>query len=137
MKVSDIKENEHGVTQETADATVPHTDTKDVKSYQHEYYEKNKAKLKERRKEYYAEHKEDYSIRGKKNSANTYKHFKDLPDSDEYKQKRKKALNDNAKAYYQRNKESILAKKKAKTADKKKLLISSPEMGIVGGVENK
>lgn len=132
MKVADIKENEHGVVQETVDAIIPNTDAKDVKSYQHSYYEKNKQQIKERRKQYYAEHKEDYSVRGKKNSANAYKHFKDLPDSDEYKQKRKKALNDNAKAYYQRNKEAILAKKKAKTTDKKQLQVVSPETEIVG-----
>lgn len=95
------------------DAVIPSTEApKDIKNYQHDYYEKNKDILKERRKKYYGEHKEDYQRRGKKNSADYYERFKNLPDDDAYKKERKRKIAENAKKYYQNHKEEILEKKR-------------------------
>lgn len=94
--------------------------SKDPKNYQHDYYEKHKDTLKERRKKYYGEHKDDYKRRGKKNSANYYKHFKDLPDSDPYKQERKRKIAENAKKYYKIHRELILEKKRQRDKNKKR-----------------
>lgn len=102
----------------TGDTDAP-LKSKDIKTYQHDYYEKNKDALKERRKKYYDEHKDDYKRRGKKNSIKYYQHFKDLPDDDPYKQERKRKIADNAKRYYEEHKQEILEKKRIRDAAKR------------------